>query len=40
VAREAGAEGGWVRLHAFEHNGTNEIRVDVFGVPPPVTEQD
>lgn len=40
VALEAGAEGSWVRLHTFDHNGASEIRVDVFDVPPPVTEQD
>lgn len=40
VALEAGAQGSWVRLHTFDNDGTSEIRVDVFDVPPPVVEQD
>ncbi|MBB4907797.1 hypothetical protein [Actinophytocola algeriensis] len=40
AALEASAEGSWVRLHTFEHDGTSEIRVDVFDVPPPVVDQD
>ena len=29
----------WVRLHTFEHNGSSELRVDVFDGPPPVMEE-
>jgi hypothetical protein len=39
VALEASADGHWVRLHSFEHNGASELRVDVFDVPPPVIEE-
>lgn len=39
VALEASADGHWVRLHTFEHNGAGELRVDVFDVPPPVIEE-
>lgn len=40
LALDAGAGGHWVRLHTFEVDGVSELRVDVFDVPPPVTEQD
>jgi hypothetical protein len=39
VALEASADGHWVRLHTFEHNGAGELRVDVFDVPPPVIDE-
>lgn len=39
VALEASADGSWVRLHTFENNGTSELRVDVFDVPPPVIDE-
>lgn len=38
VAREASADGHWVRLHTFGHDSGSEIRVDVLDVPPPVIE--
>lgn len=39
VALEASAQGSWVRLHTFDHDGSSEVRVDVFDVPPPAVEQ-
>jgi hypothetical protein len=39
LAVEASADGHWVRLHTFEHDGRSELRVDVFDVPPPVMEE-